>query len=80
MSNSYNILMVTLFAVLLCACSSTKIGKSVAVFGKETREATEQRQAETHPSNRDHQTSSMDATNGAINTIFQLITDALSDD
>lgn len=80
MNYCYKILVVALFTMQLGACSSTKIAKSVAVFGKETAEATEQRQAESHPSNRDEKTNSQDVTNGAINSVFQLIVDALSGD
>ncbi|MEC4727997.1 hypothetical protein HWQ46_20895 [Shewanella sp. D64] len=80
MNYSYKILVTALLAMQLSACSSTKIAHSAAVFGQETKEAAEQRQAESHPSNRDEQTNSQDVTNGAINTVFQLIVDALSGD
>ena len=77
MNNRYKILVITLLTLQVSACSSTKVANSATVFGQATREATEQRQADTHPSNRDEQTSSQDVTNGVINTVFQLIVDAL---
>lgn len=80
MNYSFKILVIALLAIQMSACSSTKVANSATVFGQATREATEQRQVESHPSNRDEQTNSQDVTNGAINTIFQLIADALSGD
>jgi hypothetical protein len=78
MNYNYKILVIAILAIQVSACSSTKIANSATVFSQATREATEQRQADTHPSNRDEQTSSQDVTNGVINTVFQIIADALS--
>jgi hypothetical protein len=77
MNDSCKILVIPLLTLQLSACSSTKVANSATVFGQATREATEQRQADSPPSNREEQTSPQDVTNGVINTVFQLIVDAL---